>query len=50
MTQPIPHVLAIGEALIDVMITHDQPEFPRGNPGWIPRERRADPRAARTAS
>ncbi len=29
MTQSIPHVLAIGEALIDVsVITHDQPEFP----------------------
>ena len=33
MTQPIPHVLAIGEALIDVMITHDQPEFPVEIPG-----------------
>ncbi|WP_454929225.1 carbohydrate kinase family protein [Actinomyces sp.] len=36
MTQPIPHVLAIGEALIDVMITHDQPEFPVEIPGGSP--------------
>ena len=36
MTQSIPHVLAIGEALIDVMITHDQPEFPVEIPGGSP--------------
>lgn len=31
-----PHVLAIGEALIDVVITHDQPDFPHEIPGGSP--------------
>jgi fructokinase len=31
-----PHVLAIGEALIDVVITHDQPDSPIEIPGGSP--------------
>ena len=31
-----PHILAIGEALIDVVITHEQPDFPVEIPGGSP--------------
>ena len=31
-----PHILAIGEALIDVVITHEQPDFPVEVPGGSP--------------
>ena len=31
-----PHILAIGEALIDVVITHEQPDFPIEIPGGSP--------------
>ena len=31
-----PHILAIGEALIDVVITHEQPECPSEIPGGSP--------------
>ena len=31
-----PHVLAIGEALIDIVIAHDQPECPYEIPGGSP--------------
>ena len=31
-----PHVLAIGEALIDVVITPDEPDFPQEIPGGSP--------------
>ena len=31
-----PHILAIGEALIDVVITYEQPEFPVEIPGGSP--------------
>ena len=34
--QSQPHVLAIGEALIDVVITHEQPECPSEIPGGSP--------------
>ena len=34
--QAEPHVLAIGEALIDVVITHEQPDFPVEIPGGSP--------------
>ena len=34
--QSQPHVLAIGEALIDVVITHEQPDFPVEIPGGSP--------------
>ena len=34
--QSQPHVLAIGEALIDVVITHEQPECPCEIPGGSP--------------
>lgn len=32
-----PHVLAIGEALIDVVITPDEPDFPQEIPAARPR-------------
>ena len=31
-----PHILAIGEALIDIVITHEQPDFPVEVPGGSP--------------
>ena len=31
-----PHILAIGEALIDVVITHEQTDFPVEIPGGSP--------------
>lgn len=31
-----PHILAIGEALIDVVITYEQPDFPVEVPGGSP--------------
>ena len=31
-----PHILAIGEALIDVVMTHEQPDFPVEIPGGSP--------------
>ena len=31
-----PHILAIGEALIDVVITYEQPDFPVEIPGDSP--------------
>ena len=34
--QSEPHVLAIGEALIDVLVTHEQPDFPVEIPGGSP--------------
>lgn len=34
--QAEPHVLAIGEVLIDVIITHEQPDFPVEIPGGSP--------------
>ncbi len=32
-----PHVLAIGEALIDIVITYEQPECPSRSPVALPR-------------
>jgi len=43
--QSQPHVLAIGEALIDVVVTHEQPDFPFEIPGGSPANA-APPRGA----